>query len=178
MTWFDSCVWGVARECRCSSITPMVRWWAPLNWWDDMSISGLGNLGHGKQHFSKCRLLTMAAKSLGFIPQSCQIRISGNRRKQVGCSANFPGHSHADSSAENRWSRVSNTGSGALGFLRLWLLRCHHLNHRISFLWWSDERLHVAVWRSGKALADAPGLLAEPVGTAVGDKEFSVPAID
>lgn len=39
--------------------------------------------------------------------------IKKKKKRQVGCSANSPGHSHAYSILENHWSGVSNMGSGA-----------------------------------------------------------------
>lgn len=42
---------------------------AELNWWEDLSISGLGNLGRRKQYFSECGLLTMAAQAPEFLSQ-------------------------------------------------------------------------------------------------------------
>lgn len=42
-----------------------------------------------------------------------------------------------------------NLGSGSLGFLCLWLLRCYHLNHRTSLPLWSVGRSHVSALSLG-----------------------------
>lgn len=74
----------------------------------------------------------------GFLSQSYQIKISGNKKKHVGCSATSPGHSHAYSILETRWSGVSNMGCGATVTSKV--LPCKSQSLLFVMEWWLEGR--------------------------------------
>lgn len=124
------------RECRCSCLTLMIRLWAKLNGGEGIHLR---TWKPGAWKVALFRVCSAAhGCTISWVPAP---RISGNRKKEPGCKAHHPEYSHASSIL--RTPHPDWGSDFSLGFLWLWLRRCHHLNHRSSLLSWSDGRLHV-----------------------------------